>query len=72
MNLIEQPGIKHLLNLSLPYIAYNRKIYIDSIVPPITMERMKRERERGTINKIVPKAVELINLGIHNDENYKR
>jgi hormone-sensitive lipase len=54
MNLIEQPGIKHMMNLGLPYIAMNKKIYIDSIVPPITMEKLKQERVNNLLDRITP------------------
>jgi hypothetical protein len=36
MNLIEMPGIKHFLKIGLPMITMNKKIYLDSVVSPIT------------------------------------
>jgi hypothetical protein len=43
MNLLELPGIKHLLSIGLPYVAMNKKIYIDSVVEPITKEVIQKE-----------------------------
>lgn len=53
MSLIEQPGVKNIMELGYPSIAYNKKIYIDPIVLPITIESMNKEIIEGTINKVV-------------------
>lgn len=39
MNFLEMPGIKHVINMALPKIKYNVKIYIDPVVIPITIEK---------------------------------
>ncbi len=39
MNLLEQPGIKHVMSLALPNIKYHSKIYIDPVIMPITIEK---------------------------------
>ena len=52
MNLLELPGVKHFLNLGLPHIAMNKKIYIDPVVRPYTKEIVLRETMNGTLNKV--------------------
>jgi hypothetical protein len=39
MNLIELPGIKHVMRMALPNIKYHAKIYIDPVIMPITIEK---------------------------------
>ena len=53
MDLINQPGIKTVMQLAYPSIAYNKKIYIDPIVMPITVENLAKEINDGTINKVI-------------------
>ena len=43
MNLLEKPGIKHLMNMTLPLITMNKKIYIDPVVTPFTKEFIIKE-----------------------------
>lgn len=50
MNMVDQPGIKNVLQLAYPYVACNKKIYIHPIVMPITTEQLSREIADGTIN----------------------
>lgn len=35
------------------------------------MELMKKERLNGTIGKITPVPLDLVNLGLHNDPDYR-
>ena len=51
INFLELPGIKHVMSLANPYIAYNQKIYIDPAVMPITIEILNKGIADGTINK---------------------
>ena len=61
MNLLELPGIRHLMNMTLPLIAVNKKIYIDPVVSPISKELIQKELREGTINKITLKPLEFVN-----------
>lgn len=70
MNLIEKPGIKHIIQLGISPIKTNFKVYIDPIVLPITLASMKEEFLAATINKVTQKTIEFVNLSIHNDPNY--
>lgn len=63
MNLLELPVIKHILNMTLPAIATNTKIYLDPVVVPYTRETVLRERARGTLNRITLQPLEFVNGG---------
>lgn len=36
------------------------------------MDLIKEEMKNGTLGKITPKPLSLINMGIHNDANYRK
>lgn len=61
MNIIDQPGIKNLMAFTLPSIGYNKKVYINPFVLPITLENMNKEMDQGTINKITPLNLLMVN-----------
>ena len=72
MNMIDQPGIRNILAMALPKIAYNKKIYIDPFVMPITLENINKEINENTINKITPINLLMVNQEIHNQEHYRK
>ena len=72
MNMIDQPGIRNILAMALPKIAYNRKIYIDPFVMPITLENINKEINDKTINMITPINLLMVNQEIHNHEQYRK
>jgi len=47
--------------MALPKIAYNRKIYIDPFVMPITLENINKEINDKTINMITPINLLMVN-----------
>jgi hypothetical protein len=61
MDMVNQPGIKNILALVLPSIAYHKKIYIDPVVMPITIENINKEIKANTINKITPINLLMVN-----------
>ena len=51
-NLLDVKFIRHAMKLTYPYIKYNKKIRISREYPQITLEKLKKEIQEGTINKI--------------------
>jgi len=51
-NLLERQWIAGLMDLKLPSISYDRKLYINRLFPAINQETILREYEDGTLNKI--------------------
>lgn len=43
-----------LMKLTLPFIEYDKLIYVDRLFPAITKESILKEYEDGSIHKIIP------------------
>ena len=50
-NVIDKTGLKNISKLIYPSIKYTKKIYINKIVPSITLEKILDQYENGDINK---------------------
>ena len=70
-NLIEQPEVKKLISVGFEKIKVNKKIYINPVVKPITMEWICSQIKTGLINKITPQHLLLVNEDDFLDHHYK-
>lgn len=70
-NLIEQPEVKKLISVGFEKIKVNKKIYINPVVKPITMEWICSQIKSGLINRITPQHLLLVNEDDFLDHYYK-
>ena len=53
-NMIDNPIASKVIQARLPYLGFDKMIYIPRMLPKITKEAILREYKEGTINKIDP------------------